>query len=179
MSEYTYTAEDFEQAEFAIDPREDHPLARRWVRFYADDDFPWKNGLGVWRTSEDMAERRCIPVYAEPYSPEALQRAWEHGEKPTPGEKATEGTVSIVATDKHLSLHASGDGGGFTSIERIIYRPPVPEADPDPVERQRNRDAIYAHLCDLAGTMIIDDDTLDGWAGTLVERGVRVVADDE
>lgn len=77
MSEYTYTAKDFEQAEFAVDPSEDHSLARRWVRFYADDDLPWKNGHGVWRTSEDMAAERCIPVYAEPYSPEA-HRPWRH-----------------------------------------------------------------------------------------------------
>ena len=168
MSEYT--AEDFEHAEFAIDPSEDHPLARRWVRFYADDDLPWKNGHGVWRTSADMAAERCIPVYAEPYSPEALRRAWEHGERPKPGERAIEGTVSIVATDKHLSLHASGDGGGFTSIERIVYRPTAPERDPVADLAQALEDA----LPEEAGSPV----ALRRYAEALVEYGVRVTDDE-
>ena len=173
MSEYTYTAKDFEQAEFAIDPSEDHQLARRWVRFYVDDDLPWKNGHGVWRTSEEMAEGRCIPVYAEPYSPEALQRAWERGEKPKPDERATEGTVSIAATDRHLGLYVNGDEESFTSIERIIYRPPASEPAPerDPVADLAQ--ALEDALPEEAGSPV----ALRRYAESLAGYGVRVVTD--
>ena len=170
MTEYTYTAEDFAAAEFAIDPREDHPLARRWVRFYADDDFPWKNGHGVWRTSEDMAEHRCVPVHAQPYSPEALRRAWEHGEKPGQDEKTTEGTVSIAAYDEHLRLYVNADGDGLASYERIIYRPPVPERDPVDDLAQALEDA----LPEEAGSSV----ALRRYAEALVEHGVRVIDDE-
>lgn len=167
MSEYTYTAEDFAEAEFAIDPSEAQPLARRWVRFYADDDLPWKNGHGVWRTSEDMATARCIPVYAEPYSPEALKRACKHGEMPVPGEVATEGMVTIAcAGAPHPRLYVNSEGRMIGMHHRIVYRPPAPEPDP---------------VADLTAV-------LHGWhdhfqpkelAEFLHKHGVKVVTDDE
>lgn len=169
MSEYTYTAKDFEQAQFAIDPSVSG-FGRNWVRC-ADDGHPWYNpNSDAWATVRGMVERRCIPVYAEPYSPEALRRAWEHGERPKPGERAIEGTVSIVATDKHLSLHASGDGGGFTSIERIVYRPTAPERDPVADLTQALEDA----LPEEAGSPV----ALRRYAAALVEYGVRVTDDE-
>ncbi|MFB9776141.1 hypothetical protein [Brevibacterium otitidis] len=161
MSEYTYTAEDFAEAEFAIDPSEAHPLARRWVRFYADDDFPWKNGHGAWRTSEDMATESCIPVYAEPYSPEALKRAWEHGET---GKTRKGDTIAWEMSNGGLATAVVNGETLLNRGERIIYRAP----EPDPV-------------ADLTAV-------LHGWhdhfqpkelAEFLHKHGVKVVTDNE
>lgn len=167
MSEYTYTAEDFEQAHFAIDPSASG-FGQGWVRC-ADGRYPWYNpDKHEWASARGMALAGCIPVYAEPYSPEALQRAWEHGEKPKPDEKTTEGMVTASAVDgafgKTLAVHANQAGGPLFSFERIIYRPP----EPDPV-------------ADLTAV-------LHGWhdrfkpeelAEFLHKHGVKVVTDDE
>lgn len=170
MSEYTYTAEDFAQAEFAIDPSEDSPLDGRWVRTVGGTA-PWGTAGGKFGSDEQMAATGCIPVYAEPYSPEALQRAWEHGEKPGQDERATEGTVSIAASGGHLSLYVNADGDGLASDERIIYRPPVPERDPVADLAQIMADV----LPEEAGSSV----ALRRYAEALAEHGVRVVTGDE
>lgn len=175
MSERTYTAEDFEQAQFAIDPSEEEPIRQYWVRRNPDAT-PWDNALGKLRSDELMSRLGCIPVYAEPYSPEALQRAWEHGEKPKPGEFATEGMVTILKgtdTDPY-TLCVSGGGDLLLRNERIVYRPvapkPVPERDPVADLAQALEDA----LPEEAGSPV----ALRRYAEALVEHGVRVTDDE-
>lgn len=173
MSEYTYTAEDFEQAQFAIDPSKDDPAGRCWTRWH-DDSLPWGNGNGAWRSDYKMVSTGCIPVYAEPYSSEALQRAWEHGEEPGPGERATEGMVTISRSSVRggtVSLHVNVGGGPlYRSEDRIIYRPPAPEPDPVADLAQAMEDV----LPEEAGSPV----ALRRYAEALVEHGVRVTDDE-
>ena len=112
-------------------------------------------------------------VYASPYSPEALQRAWDHGEKPKPGETATEGMVTITAQPLggELSVFVNTEGERLFTGERIVYRPPTPERDPVADLAQALEDA----LPEEAGPPV----ALRRYAESLAEYGVRVVADDD
>lgn len=171
MSEYTYTAKDFAAAEFAIDPSAEEPSERYWVR-RGQGGVPWDNALGELRADVLMARAGCIPVYAEPYSPEAMRRAGEHGEKPKPGEQATEGMVTITCVGMpRPKLHVNKEGERLLAIERIVYRPPVPEPDPVADLAQAMEDV----LPEEAGSPV----ALRRYAEALVEYGVRVVTDDE
>ena len=174
MTEYTYTAEDFERAHFAIDPSV-IGFGQNWVRCM-DDGHPWHNpNTGVWASTRGMVERRCIPVYTEPYSPEALQRAWEHGEKPKPGE-GVEGVSYIWRNGNGQCTLFSNAGGQspLLPIERVVYRPaapePVPERDPVADLAQALEDA----LPEEAGSPV----ALRRYAVALVEHGVRVTDDE-
>ena len=115
--------------------------------------------------------------YASPYSPEALQRAWEHGEKPKPGETATEGmvTITVQPLSNTLSVFINTEGERLLAGERIVYRPaapkPVPERDPVADLAQAMEDV----LPEEAGSPV----ALRRYAEALVEYGVRVVTDDE
>ena len=110
--------------------------------------------------------------YASPYSPEALQRAWEHGERPKPGETATEGMVTITARplSETLSVFVNTEGEKLFAGERIVYRPPAPERDPVADLAQAMEDV----LPEEAGSPV----ALRRYAETLVEYGVRVTDDD-
>ena len=166
MSEYTYTAEDFEQAQFAR-----FPDGRTAARFF-DDSEPWFTDSGDWRSDTEMADAGCIPVYAEPYSPEALQRAWEHGEKPKPGEAATEGmvTITVPPSSETLSVFVNTEGEKLFAGERIVYRPPTPERDPVADLAQAMEDV----LPEEAGSPV----ALRRYAEALAEYGVRVTDDE-
>lgn len=175
MSEYTYTAEDFEQAHFAIDPSASG-FGQGWVRC-ADGRYPWYNpDKHEWASARGMALAGCIPVYAEPYSPEALQRAWEHGEKPKPGEFATEGMVTILkGTDADpYTLYASRRTPPLLRDERVVYRPaapkPAPERDPVADLAQALADALPEEAGSPAA--------LRRYAEALAEYGVRVTDDE-
>lgn len=163
MSEYT-PDEDFAAASFAIDPS-----ASGWVRCADGSRHPWYNpDKHEWASDDGMAQRRCIPVYAEPYSPEALQRAWEHGAQGRVGP----GDVVMAAPP----------GGGFivdvishedetAKFARVIWRAPGPERDPVADLAQAMEDV----LPEEAGSSV----ALRRYAELLAEHGVRVVADDE
>ncbi|MBD8019366.1 hypothetical protein [Brevibacterium gallinarum] len=171
MSEYTYTAKDFEQAEFAIDPSASG-FGQCWVRS-ADGRHLWYNpDKHEWASARGMVERRRIPVYAEPYSPEALKRACKHGDMPVPGEVATEGMVTIAcAGAPHPRLYVNSDGRMIGMHHRIVYRPPAPEPDPVADLAQALEDA----LPEEAGSPV----ALRRYAEALAEYGVRVVTDDD
>jgi len=167
MSEYTYTAEDFERAQFAIEPSATG-FGQNWVRCIDDGGHPWYNpNANKWASTKGMVARRCIPVYAQPYSPEALQRAYEHGEKPKPDEKTTEGMVTAAVSDtpisKVIAVHANCAGEPLFSFERIIYR--APESDP---------------VADLTAVLHGWHDQFrpEGLAEFLHKHGVKVVTDD-
>ena len=173
MSEYTYTAEDFAAASFAIDPS-----ASGWVRCADGSRHPWYNpDKHEWSSDDGMAQRRCIPVYAEPYSPEALRRAWEHGEKPGPGDVAEEG-VSYIWLDgkgQYALFFDDGSQSPLSSSERVVYRPsasesPAPERDPVADLAQALEDA----LPEEAGSPV----ALRRYAESLVKYGVRVTDDE-
>ena len=169
MSDYTY--KDFKRAQFAIDPSKDYPAQRHWGR-WCSGDFPWSSESEGWRFDDEMAVAGCIPVYAEPYSPSALQRAWEHGEEPKPGARATEGMVTVFNMEGlALSLRVSEGDEYLGSQHRIVYRPPVQERDPVDDLAQAMEDA----LPEEAGSPV----ALRRYAEALAEHGVRVVADDE
>ena len=112
-------------------------------------------------------------VYASPYSPEALQRAWEHGEEPKPGETATEGmvTFTVQPLSETLSVFVNTEGEKLLAGERIVYRPPAPGRDPVADLAQALEDA----LPEEAGSSV----ALRRYAEALAEYGVRVVTDDE
>lgn len=171
MSEYTYTAEDFEQAQFAINPNAEEPAERYWMR-RGQGGVPWDNALGELRADVLMARAGCIPVYAEPYSPEALKRACKHGDMPVPGEVATEGMVTIAcAGAPRPRLYVNSDGRMIGMHHRIVYRPPAPEPDPVADLAQAMEDV----LPEEAGSPV----ALRRYAEALTEAGVRVVTDDE
>ena len=168
MSEYTYTAEDFAAASFAIDPS-----ASGWVRCADGSKHPWYNpDKHEWGSDAGMVERRCIPVHVEPYSPEALQRAWEHGEKPKPGEVAEEGVSYIWRNGNGQCTLFSNEGGQSPLLpsERVVYRPAAPGRDPVADLAQALEDA----LPEEAGSSV----ALRRYAEALVEYGVRVTDDE-
>lgn len=163
-----YTAKDFAAAQFAIEPNKDNGVGRYWTR-RGPGGISWGNGLGTLRSDRQMAAMGCIPVYAEPYSPEALKRACKHGEMPVPGEVATEGMVTIAcAGAPHPRLYVNSEGGMIGMHHRIVYRPPAPE--PDPVAD------LTAVLTDWYDRPLIRRDQL---AELLRKHGMRVVTDDE
>ena len=179
MSEYTYTAEDFSVAQLAIDLSTDDPDEQYWARWDDDSDAVgnvWRNYRGQWTTDDGMVERRRIPIYAEPYSPEALRRAWEHGEKPKPGEFAEEGVSYIWRNGNgQCTLLSDGSQSPLIASERVVYRPsapkPAPERDPVADLAQALEDA----LPEEAGSPV----ALRRYAEALAGYGVRVVTDDE
>ena len=119
MSEYS--AEDFAAAQFAIDPSKESPFDRCWMRS-GIGVAPWSDALATLRSDEQMARTGCIPVYAEPYSQEALQRAWEHGEKQ--GAFAEEGVSYVWLNGKGRYTLFADDGSKSPLIpgERAVYR---------------------------------------------------------
>lgn len=170
MSDYTY--KDFKRAQFAVDPSKDYPAQRHWGRG-CSGDFPWSSESEGWRSDDEMAAAGCIPVYADPYSPEALRRAWKHGEEPKPGERATEGMVTIFlrSPEGDPILLVNEEPGHLGSQHRIVHRPPVQERDPVADLAQAMEDALPEEAGSPAA--------LRRYAEALAGYGVRVVTDDE
>ena len=176
MSEYS--AEDFAAAQFAIDPSQESPLDRCWMRT-GGGVAPWSDTLATFRSDSQMAKTGCIPVYAEPYSPEALQRAWEHGEKPGQDEQhTTDGMVTVVSSrteqGRAITVYANLAGAPLFDYERIIYRPTASEPAPprDPVDDLA--EALADALPEEAGSAI----ALRRYAEALARIGVRVTDDE-
>ena len=126
MTEPRYTVEDFENTSFAAIKNEDGSYQHFLRSFHPF----WKSVGGSDYSLNRLIEWGAFPVFAEPYSQEALEFAWEHAEG-TEGnpefvhEGKFKGTSVYMRKDGAISVLNVPQASYIDRERRILYQEPV------------------------------------------------------
>lgn len=126
MTEPRYTVEDFENTSFAAIKNEDGSY-QHFLRLFHPF---WKSVGGSDYSLNRLIEWGAFPVFADPYSPEALRFAWEHASGPTQEEiyragGEIRGVSMFVDNGGNIKINADANYAYFRPDDRFLWWAPA------------------------------------------------------
>lgn len=127
MNKPRFTPDDFENTSFAAIKTKDG----RYSHFLKTDvNDLWLLGSGGRVSLDYLIDRGAFPVFADPYSPEALRFAWEHASGPTQEEidragGEIRGVSMFVDNGSNIKINADANYSHFRPDDRFLWWAPA------------------------------------------------------